>query len=175
MLSVASGPKRCSDGKRCNFSGEHTFAALHQLKTIYDNPEERDKYTWPENLVKGLEVGVDCQIVRVTDDDYDRVIAFNALAHGESTNKLRLTGVQEYVELAERVRLNTAGGSWADAQTSLLNIYGASKRMLVYRVVAAAMALPRPIIQKITEVGVPTSYADGNTLFAGTGLAGRSA
>ena len=59
-------------------------------------------------------------------------------------------------------------GTWADTQNSLEVLYP-GKRMLAYRMVQAASAVPDTVLNEISRLRLPNSYFFENKYFVGQG------
>ena len=164
---VNGKPKMSKEGKLLLADGKHKFKSLCEAKELYGG-DSSDEQNWTAPLVDAMTNGVVCQLQEFPDDDDDIILAFQAAAHDETANKALWTDLKDFAAVAQRYKARTKGGMWPDVQKALEALYP-GKRMLAYRMVAVACAIPDQILVAISERRLPASYFFENKFFLGSG------
>jgi hypothetical protein len=136
LINHVGQPILCTDGLLKIADGKHTFQALMELQEkMVDNDQDgfEDETPWTESLMIALRVGVDVSVIEFDDYDEDVLIAWAAGLHDVDSNKYKASSLKDLFNVVERYRRKVPGGSWAQTQTVLENLYGKGRRMFVYR------------------------------------------
>ena len=136
LINHVGQPILCTDGLLKIADGKHTFQALMELqeKMVDDDQDGfEDETPWTESLMIALRVGVDVSVIEFDDYDEDVLIAWAAGLHDVDSNKYKASSLKDLFNVVERYRRKVPGGSWAQTQTVLENLYGKGRRMFVYR------------------------------------------
>ena len=144
LLWFAGKGKLSSNGAPRLADGKATFAALAELKTEYKKHVEHaslEEDTYTETLIAAFVDGVDCSAIEFEDDDDCLVLAWATGMHDLESNKYKASSLKNIVDVAMKFRARQVGCSWAATQVALEGVYGAKRRMWVYRMVTAAQML----------------------------------
>ena len=107
-----------------------------------------DGEAWSDSLVQVFRAGLQCRVVQYADnDDRDERSAWNTAKHDEESNTVRWSTLHQ--------KLNTAAarykklGDWSKVSSSLLELYGPSKKATVGRWVRAARGITSEVLQEL--------------------------
>ena len=169
MVRAAAGePKRSADYKVVLADGKHKVVALQRALAIYEDAEKCEDYEWSDKLVEVFADGPNVTLMEFKEDDTDILLAYQTAAHDEAANQACWSDLKDFATVAKRWRALTAGGQWPDVQKKLEQLYN-GKRMLAYRMVQVAAAVPDEVLAEVSGKRLPTSYFFENKYFLGPG------
>ena len=174
VLQFAGGKLKCKDGLLRLADGKNTVRALQELKQAHDAKrndalEASDATVYSEALMKVLTEGLSVTVLEFPEFDDDVAFAWAAGIHDIDNNKFQATSLQDLVEVVRRFQKRVPGGRLKETQELLEQVYGANRRMFVYRMVAAAKSLSPVVLAKLSTSIISNSYVNENKFFLGTG------
>lgn len=168
VRAVAGEPKRSADYKVLLADGKHKVVALQRALAIYEDAEKCEDYEWSDKLVEVFADGLNVTLMEFKEDDTDILLAYQTAAHDEAANQAFWSDLKDFATVAKRWRARTAGGQWPEVQKKLEQLYN-GKRMLAYRMVQVAAAVPDEVLAEVSGKRLPTSYFFENKYFLGPG------
>ena len=113
--------------------------------------------------------GISLQYCEYPTLDEDLIIAFNAEAHDQVSNRFVATSIESLVELVSRRRAKIPGGDWGAVSADLLQIYGVRRRKFVWQMVQWARHMPLAVTAAAAANKVPNTWLADNPYFTGSG------
>ncbi len=134
LLHVSEARLRCKDGNFKLGDGKHTFAALAELKKMFEvlAAGEQEALGHTEMLVHALTVGVDVAVLVCEDWGEDLSFAWAFSTHDAENNRYKPSSLKELVAVARRHKAKVPGGGWQGTQALLLGVCGEGRRMCVF-------------------------------------------